>query len=335
MSALRRYAALAALVLAPTAFAAGVAAQAQTMIEQGQAAAALSLLDQHLASNPQDAEARFARGLALVRLERSEEAIRVFADLTRDYPQLPEPYNNLAVLYAAQGEYEKARDALQAALATHPSYATAHENLGDIYAALAGAAYSRALQLDESNQALRHKLALLNQIDASRGEGASAPAAAAVAATSPPPIAAAPAATPAPTPEMTPETTAPAAAPARQATLSADSRAALQRSVEAWAAAWSAQDLDAYFAAYAEDFVPEGGLSRAAWQAQRRERIQAPAKISVRVVEPSFSAGDTPDRAHVRFRQEYVSDTYSDVVTKVLDMRRTAGGWKIVREYTR
>lgn len=319
MPAFRRLAALAALVLAPTAFAAGVAAQAQTMIEQGQAAAALSLLDQHLASNPQDAEARFARGLALVRLERSKDAIRVFADLTRDYPQLPEPYNNLAVLYAAQGEYEKARDALQAALATHPSYATAHENLGDIYAALAGAAYSRALQLDESNQLLRHKLALLNQIDAGTSEVVSARPA-------PTPAAVA---TPAPA-----VVTAPVAAAAEPA-LSADSRAALQRSVEAWAAAWSAQDLDGYFGAYADDFVPEGGLSRSAWEAQRRERISAPAKISVRVADPSFSAGADADRARVSFRQEYVSDTFSDVVAKALDMRRTAGGWKITREYSR
>jgi tetratricopeptide (TPR) repeat protein len=327
MSAFRRLAALAALVLAPTAFAAGVAAQAQTMIEQGQAAAALSLLDQHLASNPQDAEARFARGLALVRLERSKDAIRVFTDLTRDYPQLPEPYNNLAVLYAAQGDYEKARDALQAALATHPSYATAHENLGDIYAALAGAAYSRALQLDESNQLLRRKLALLNQIDAGSVEVVSAPAVAAPAvapqatATATPPPAAA--AIPAPS------------AAATTPTLSADSRAAMQRSVDAWAAAWSAQNLDGYFSAYADTFVPEGGLSRAAWEAQRRERISAPGKISVRVADPTFSAGADADSASVSFRQEYVSDNFSDVVTKVLDLRRTAGGWKIAREYSR
>jgi len=66
-------------------------------------------------TSPQDAEARFSRGLVLVKLSRTDEAIKVFADLTRDYPQLPEPYNNLAVLYAQKGDYEKARDALEAA----------------------------------------------------------------------------------------------------------------------------------------------------------------------------------------------------------------------------
>src|SRR3569623_631806 len=120
---------------------------------QGQYAQALQKLDQHLAKNPQDAESRFSRGIALTKLNRTSDAMKVFNDLTRDYPQLPEPYNNLAVLYAQQGDYEMARDALEAALATHPSYATAHENLGDIYAALAGASYNRALKLDQGNTA--------------------------------------------------------------------------------------------------------------------------------------------------------------------------------------
>jgi tetratricopeptide (TPR) repeat protein len=317
MPALRRFAAVAALVFAPAAFADGVSAQAQNLIEQNQPAQALQLLDAHLARNPQDAEARFTRGLALVRLDRSKDAIRVFADLTRDYPQLPEPYNNLAVLYAAQGEYEKARDALQAALATHPSYATAHENLGDIYAALAGAAYNRALQLDESNQVLRRKLALLNQLDPSAASEMSTTATAAAAVTAAP----APAA-------------AAATAPAVPAELSPESQAALRQLIDAWAAAWSGRDLDAYFGAYAENFVPEGGLSRSAWQTQRRERIAAPARIKVTVSELRFTpAGDR--RASVSFRQQYESDTFSDTVTKVLDLQQAAGGWKITREYTR
>jgi tetratricopeptide (TPR) repeat protein len=330
MPALRRFAAVAALVFAPAAFADGVSAQAQNLIEQNQPAQALQLLDAHLARNPQDAEARFTRGLALVRLDRSKDAIRVFADLTRDYPQLPEPYNNLAVLYAAQGEYEKARDALQAALATHPSYATAHENLGDIYAALAGAAYNRALQLDESNQVLRRKLALLNQLDPSAASEMSTTATAAAAVTAAP----APAAAAATADGASADEPAAAPAPAVPAELSPESQAALRQLIDAWAAAWSGRDLDAYFGAYAENFVPEGGLSRSAWQTQRRERIAAPARIKVTVSELRFTpAGDR--RASVSFRQQYESDTFSDTVTKVLDLQQAAGGWKITREYTR
>src|ERR1043166_2052070 len=155
---------LAGLVLAMPLWAASPAVDdAQALIAKGQYEQALPKLDSPLSSGPQDAEARFTRGLVLVRLNRNDEAAKAFSDLTRDYPQLPEPYNNLAVIYAQQGEYEKAREALEASLATHPSYATAHENLGDVYAAMAGAAYSRALALNQQNAGARYKLSVIGQ----------------------------------------------------------------------------------------------------------------------------------------------------------------------------
>jgi len=354
----RAVAVAAALALAPAAFAADetTLAKAQTLMSQGKAADALKLLDSHVKKNPQDAEARFTRGLALARLNRNKEAIQVFADLTRDYPQLPEPFNNLAVLYAAQGDYEKARDALEAALATHPTYATAHENLGDIYAALAGAAYNRALQLDTANQGLRRKLALINDLDSTT---VAVPAAPVVPATpAPAAVAAVPEPTAAPAAPATDVETAPApavsvaetpvpvevetsaaepvaepAAPAAPTLNDAD-KSALQSAVEAWASAWSAQDLNAYFATYDADFTPEGGLSRSAWETQRRARISAPKSISVKTTDLSFTA-TADDRASVSFRQNYASDNFKDSVVKVLDMKRNGSGWTILREYTR
>ena len=148
--------------------------EAQTLISAGDLDGALKRIDRFLAGSPQDAEGRFTRALILVKQNRSADAIKAFTDLTRDYPQLPEPYNNLAVLYAQQGDYEKARDALEAALATHPAYATAHENLGDIYAALAGAAYNRAATLDASNQSVRYKQNLISQLDTGIGAASAA-----------------------------------------------------------------------------------------------------------------------------------------------------------------
>ena len=100
-----------------------------------------------------------------------------------------------------------------------------------------------------------------------------------------------------------------------------------------WAKAWSGQDADAYLAAYATDFRPEGGISRTTWDAQRRDRVTRPKRIRVGVVNPRLSAlGD--GRVRATFRQEYESDSFSDTVTKVLELRND-GGWKIVREYTR
>lgn len=345
-SSLLRSAAIAAVIAlsAPSAFAT-VSEDAQVLMGQGQFAEALKTLDQHLAKNPQDAEARFMRGLVLVRLNRSGDAIKVFADLTRDYPQLPEPYNNLAVLYAQQGDYEKARDALEAALATHPSYATAHENLGDIYAALAAASYNRALMLDQNNSAVRSKLALVGQVDRSGGGAADpltvtakAPRTAVSAAPAKPqppraPAPAAPAAPVAAAPVAAAPAVEPAAAVAAQPAAPVD-EAAVLAAVNAWAAAWSQQSLDAYFAAYADDYTPEGGLTRKAWEGQRRDRISRPKSIKVNVAKPQVSAIDG-ERVKVTFTQEYSSDSFSDQVSKTLELKPSGGTWKITREYTR
>jgi tetratricopeptide (TPR) repeat protein len=305
--------------------------EAQSLMGQGQFDQALKKLESQLKSQPQDAEARFLRGLVLVRLNRGPEAIKAFADLTRDYPQLPEPYNNLAVLYAQQGDYEKARDALEAALATHPSYATAHENLGDIYAALAGAAYNRALMLDQSNQLVRSKLALIGQLDT---PGRTSPAPGSAAGT-PPPVAAAPLA-PAPAPGIPAAAPPPPAAAGSAGSQEVESAAVegATMAVNAWAAAWSAQDLPAYFATYSPAFAPEGGLTRSAWESQRRDRISRPARIQVRAVNPEISRLSA-DRVRVGFTQDYSSDSFSDQVSKVLELQQSGSSWLIVREYTR
>lgn len=315
--------ALAIVLLAASAAAvAGPAENAKALIAQGKYGEALTQLDEHLSNNPQDADARFNRGVALIKLNRTNEAIKAFAGLTRDFPQLPEPYNNLAVIYAQQGEYEKARSALEAALAAHPSYATAHENLGDIYAALAGAAYNRALLLDQGNQALRNKITVLSKLDHSP----------VLAPSQTPVIAAKPLRTEAP------EKPAPSKEkkPAKDADKALDTATqdAVSAALVAWTRAWSAKDLPAYFAAYADDFAPEGGAALEDWQQQRKERIEKPSRIQVEARNPEFSKLDA-DRIRVRFVQQYESDTFTDAVEKIVEMKRTDDGWKIVREYAR
>jgi len=136
----------------------------QALVKQGNLTQATERLNVFLAKNPKDARGRFLRGLILTEQKRPADAIRVFLALTEDFPELPEPYNNLAVLYAAQGQFDRARQMLESAIRTHPSYATAHENLGDIYAKMASEAYDRALQLDRSNVAVQTKLALIREL---------------------------------------------------------------------------------------------------------------------------------------------------------------------------
>ena len=133
----------------------------QRLYYSGQAAAAMQRADQFLAVAPGDPQMRFMKGVMLADAKRDAEAITVFRKLTEDHPDLAEPYNNLAALYAAGGDYAKARATLEQALHTNPSYAIAHENLGDVFAALAAQSYARALKLDATNVSVPPKLALV------------------------------------------------------------------------------------------------------------------------------------------------------------------------------
>src|SRR5512146_1299337 len=137
---------------------------ANALLKAGRYPEALEHVNKVIAAKPQDPQARFLKGLILTEQGDTKDAIDVFQKLTKDYPDLPEPYNNLAVIYAGQGQYEKARAALEKSIRTHSSYATAYENLGDVYARLASQAYDKALQLDSSNSNAQTKLMLVRSL---------------------------------------------------------------------------------------------------------------------------------------------------------------------------
>jgi len=134
------------------------------MIRDGHYAPALAKIDGVLAADAKNPQARFLKGVVQTDQSETDAAIETFQGLTEDYPELPEPYNNLAVIWAQQGQYEKARKALELALVTRPDYAVAHENLGDIYARLAGLEYDRAIALDKNNKSAQSKLTLVREL---------------------------------------------------------------------------------------------------------------------------------------------------------------------------
>jgi ketosteroid isomerase-like protein len=134
------------------------------LVKQGRTVPALKQLDKYLSSSPNDALARFLKGVILSETNNLGEAISIFTKLTEDHPELPEPYNNLAVIYARQQQYDKAKQALEMAIQTHPAYATAHKNLEDVYARLASQAYDRALQTDSLRGSAPVKLATIKEL---------------------------------------------------------------------------------------------------------------------------------------------------------------------------
>ncbi len=188
-------------------------AEVQDLYKAGRAADAMRRLDALIAQRPGDPRFRFQKGVMLVDQKRPSEAISVFQKLVQDHPALPEPLNNLAVLYAEQGQMEKARTTLESAIRSKPNYGTAFQNLGDLYTRMAGRAYARALQIDDAETA--PKLALIRNLydmpDMASADTVLVASAASAAAPSPKPPGTSPAAAasrPAPAPA-----TATAAAP--------------------------------------------------------------------------------------------------------------------------
>ena len=173
------------------------------LLRQGKTSEALSKADQYLAGKPKDPQMRFIKGVIQSEAGKPNDAIATFVALTQEYPELPEPYNNLAVLYASQNQYDKARTALEMAIRTNPSYATAHENLGDIYARLASQAYDKALALDSSNVVAQNKLAMIREMMSVTGKTTRPAAPVAAAPATKPAVVAAASPAPAPTARCT------------------------------------------------------------------------------------------------------------------------------------
>jgi Flp pilus assembly protein TadD len=136
----------------------------QRLHREGQSAAALERADRYLAAQPKDAQMRFLKSVVLADAGRPAEAERELRALAEDFPELPEPHNNLAALYAAAGDFDKARASLAETLRLDPSSAAAHENLGDVYARLAEQSYQRALRLEPASRSLPPKLRIVRDL---------------------------------------------------------------------------------------------------------------------------------------------------------------------------
>lgn len=334
----------------------------QKLIAEGKLEQALNMTNTELAKDSSNVSYRFLKGLILTRQEKLEAARDIFIDITRSNPELPEPYNNLAVIYASLGDFDKAREALEQAINTHPSYATAHENMGDIYAKLASQAYNQALELDNQNNTAKAKLSLVNELFsvpqavinpplaqvATRGDTESMPEAQ----TEPVPVREVSAPQPAPVvvrqvqtapsnpPTSTVSNDPPPVEPQRVA-VSPPVRvqpelqpvAVVKQGVIDWSMAWSSQDINAYLAFYASDFTPPDGRSIAQWRLLREKRLSQPGSIKVTiadlVVEMTGAASAT-----ATFTQIYQSDVYSDRVKKTLVLKQENNRWLITQEQT-
>lgn len=316
----------------------------QRLMKQGQMPQALEKVETFISTKPKDAQGRFMKGLILTEMGRSADAIAVFTKLTEDFPELPEPYNNLAVLYAQQKQYDKARSALEMAIRTHPSYSIAHENLGDVYAKLASQAYDKALQLDSSNTATQTKLSMIKELISTSSKPATKSAAAPTepakpvtqeAIKTPPPVQVATTAQAVKPVEKAPEPVVVEKAPEakvqiEKAPAASSEESEISKTLQNWASAWSHKDVKGYLGFYAHDFQTPNGMARKAWETERTQRIDKPGKLQVSVDDIQVTI--TGDKATVKFRQNYTSATLKSSTGKTVVFVKTGGKWLIQQE---
>ena len=287
---------------------------------QGKLTEAAALAQAHLSRNGNDVHMRFLQGVIATEQQKYDLAIEIFGTLTRDFPNLPEPYNNLAVLYATQGQMQKAAQTLEQATRVNPGYATAYENLGDLYARMAGNAYAQALQRDSNRKDVQPKLALIQQIPLNKSSSTRS----VVPATerTPIPVSSNTATAAASAARNTSTSTAAATKPTENSAEQQQAKAAIESAIDAWAYAWVHQNMDGYYAAYSSKFAPDKG-DLSSWKAERRDRILSKQTITLDVNDLKISVNGS--RATARFRQNYSADNYKDSTLKTLELQREGG----------
>lgn len=265
------------------------------MLEAKRYDAALDRASAYVQNNPRDPQMRFLQGVSVASLGRPTDAIAVFTALTADFPDLAEPYNNLAVLYTAAQDYDSARVALERAIRAGPGYATAYENLGNLYLQMADQAYGKVVQLVPENAGARKRQSLLATIHTQPMEAA-------------------------------------LPAPGRMAMTPAmlSDKETVLGAVKAWTEAWSTRDATAYLEHYSADFRTPNRQPRLQWETSRRSLIEGKSRIEVVADAPEVSLRE--HIATVSFRQIYVSDSHTSKERKTLVLRKEGKDWKIIDE---
>ena len=292
----------------------------QQLIVQKQYAKAIQSGEQTLRQAPQDSNTRFLTAYAYQMTGKTDQAIKMYEDLIRDEPQLPEPRNNLAMIFLAQGDYDRASQLLVSAINTRINYAIAYNNLSQVYKGIASEAYRRAISESSEPAKYTHDIELMaiTRLDHSSAESqtqiASLP-------TSEPVLPKA-TATEAPVAEVA------SAIPSLVNIANLDTL--MIEKVMSWAKTWSSKDFDNYKASYAPDYRDKF-KTHEQWVQYRRGRILRPGDIKVDVSNFSIKQRNSTT-VTVDFTQAFSSPNYSDRVVKRLYFERFGNQWKIAKE---
>ena len=260
---------------------------------------ALVEIDLLLESDSNSHNLLFLRAVTLTKLEQKDLAIKTYISLIEKFPKLPEPYNNLAVLYAEQNKLLEAKQILEEALKTNNSYSIAHINLGDVYTRMASDAYRKAFELDESPVA-NNKLQLINELFSY-------------------------------SPNMQRNDLVDTA-PKSEIKSKEQKLADLALFVERWKTSWEDKDLETYFSSYSKYFKVKGDINYKDWKRTRTEKIINKKEINIQLTKIKYKFKE--GLWFINMSQAYNSGNYSDKENKTLVIINESGDYKIIEENT-
>ena len=280
------------------------------LLKDGKYVRAETLTNKSIEENLNDPELLFYKGIIETNMGKNNQAIDTFRDLTERFPTLPEPFNNLAVLYAEKGQYDLAKKILEQAIKTNPSYLTAHINLGDIFTKMASEAYNNALEIDKSNNIAITKLSMITQlfnyqpntrntqIDSIRGKNKIKPL------------------------------------KIKKETLSKNILSTLNN----WKTAWENKNMEEYLLFYASSFKYPNNMSKSDWESYRTNRIISKKIINITLSNTKVKlinnkeAGAQKEKAIVTFTQNYKSGALNQTSKKTLVFVIEDSRWLIQEE---
>jgi len=335
--------------------------KAKTDMEAGRYTKALSTLQELVNKEQDNYEAWFLFGVAQVHEQQDHQAIEAFRHVIELRPKLAEPHNNLAAVYNNLGDIKAAIKELEIALQKRPNYSVAEENLADLHIKLALQYYKSSLK-HGANPSVEQRYARLLNVRNPASNVSEPVAAQPVMAKATPKTVVKPRPRPVPITQpvvtaqtalapmpiarpsvvIAPETTKIAVVNPYSTTPHASDSIAEDKSItgvldalEAWRKAWSAQDLESYFSAYSDEYKPGSRFkSIESWKAYKTRVIQNKKFINVQFDRVEVDIPASRDIASISILQHFKSNTYVGDDRKIITMKYSAQGWKIIAEAT-
>ena len=296
---------MAFLLLSLIALAQNNIGEIKLLLKNGKYVRAEILTNKSIEEDLNNPELLFYKGIIETNMSKHNQAIDTFRDLTERFPELPEPFNNLAVLYAEKGQYDLAKEILEQAIKTNPSYLTAHINLGDIFTKMASEAYNNALEIDKSNNIAITKLSMITQLFNYQPNTKNTKI------------------------DSINEKKIIKPLKVKKVDISKN----ILSTLENWKTAWENKDMKEYLSFYSSNFKYPNNMNKADWENYRTNRIITKKIINISLKKTKVKL--KKEKAIVTFTQNYKSGALNQTSTKTLVLVEEDSRWLILEEISK